>query len=104
MRPGLYYILIASEDAQLYGLYPNVNSSQSIVRELRAQLKPPSLQLSLENNSNTKNLASGSSSYWWCSQKKEDLIIVNIDEASGDDELAVAEYAEDIYKFYKLTK
>ncbi|GAB2299094.1 hypothetical protein Dimus_033166 [Dionaea muscipula] len=41
---GLYYILIASEDAQFYGLYPNVNSSQSIVRELRAQLMPPSLQ------------------------------------------------------------
>ncbi|GAB2286330.1 hypothetical protein Dimus_020747 [Dionaea muscipula] len=35
-------------------------------------------------------------------RKREDLIIVNIDEASGDDELAVAEYAEDIYKFYKL--
>ncbi|GAB2297990.1 hypothetical protein Dimus_032071, partial [Dionaea muscipula] len=37
-------------------------------------------------------------------RKREDLIIVNIDEASGDDELAVAEYAEDIYKFYKLTE
>ncbi|GAB2275989.1 hypothetical protein Dimus_010732 [Dionaea muscipula] len=37
-------------------------------------------------------------------RKREDLIIVNIDEASGDDELAVAEYAEDIYKFYKLTR
>ncbi|GAB2297470.1 hypothetical protein Dimus_031573, partial [Dionaea muscipula] len=36
-------------------------------------------------------------------RKRVDLIIVNIDEASGDDELAVAEYAEDIYKFYKLT-
>ncbi|GAB2303320.1 hypothetical protein Dimus_037314 [Dionaea muscipula] len=36
--------------------------------------------------------------------KREDLIIVNIDEASGDDELAVAEYAEDIYKLYKLTE
>ncbi|GAB2296515.1 hypothetical protein Dimus_030628 [Dionaea muscipula] len=35
-------------------------------------------------------------------RKQEDLIIVNIDEASGDDELAVAEYAEDIYKFNKL--
>ncbi|GAB2302087.1 hypothetical protein Dimus_036108, partial [Dionaea muscipula] len=34
-------------------------------------------------------------------RKREDLIIVNIDEASGDDELAAAEYAEDIYKFYK---
>ncbi|GAB2283830.1 hypothetical protein Dimus_018317, partial [Dionaea muscipula] len=37
-------------------------------------------------------------------RKQEDLIIVNIDEASGDDELAVAEYIEDIYKFYKLTE
>ncbi|GAB2271188.1 hypothetical protein Dimus_006032 [Dionaea muscipula] len=37
-------------------------------------------------------------------RKREDLIIVNIDEASGDDELVVAEYAEDIYKFYKLTE
>ncbi|GAB2281610.1 hypothetical protein Dimus_016186 [Dionaea muscipula] len=37
-------------------------------------------------------------------RKQEDLIIVNIDEAFGDDELAVAEYAEDIYKFYKLTE
>ncbi|GAB2284321.1 hypothetical protein Dimus_018782 [Dionaea muscipula] len=37
-------------------------------------------------------------------RKREDLIIINIDEASGDDELAVAEYAEDIYKFYKLTE
>ncbi|GAB2294636.1 hypothetical protein Dimus_028833, partial [Dionaea muscipula] len=37
-------------------------------------------------------------------RKREDLIIVNIDEASGDDELAVAKYAEDIYKFYKLTE
>ncbi|GAB2297638.1 hypothetical protein Dimus_031728, partial [Dionaea muscipula] len=37
-------------------------------------------------------------------RKRVDLIIVNIDEASGDDELAVAEYAEDIYKFYKLTE
>ncbi|GAB2273186.1 hypothetical protein Dimus_007989 [Dionaea muscipula] len=37
-------------------------------------------------------------------RKREDLIIVNIDEASGDDELAAAEYAEDIYKFYKLTE
>ncbi|GAB2278294.1 hypothetical protein Dimus_012981 [Dionaea muscipula] len=37
-------------------------------------------------------------------RKREDLIIVNIDEASGDDELAVVEYAEDIYKFYKLTE
>ncbi|GAB2272713.1 hypothetical protein Dimus_007533 [Dionaea muscipula] len=37
-------------------------------------------------------------------RKQEDLIIVNIDEASGDDELAVAEYVEDIYKFYKLTE
>ncbi|GAB2266110.1 hypothetical protein Dimus_001134, partial [Dionaea muscipula] len=37
-------------------------------------------------------------------KKREDLIIVNIDEASGDDVLAVAEYAEDIYKFYKLTE
>ncbi|GAB2296238.1 hypothetical protein Dimus_030365, partial [Dionaea muscipula] len=34
--------------------------------------------------------------------RSKDLIIVNIDEASGDDELAVAEYVEDIYKFYKL--
>ncbi|GAB2299192.1 hypothetical protein Dimus_033263, partial [Dionaea muscipula] len=37
-------------------------------------------------------------------RKREDLIIVNIDKASGDDELAVAEYVEDIYKFYKLTE
>ncbi|GAB2298075.1 hypothetical protein Dimus_032150, partial [Dionaea muscipula] len=37
-------------------------------------------------------------------RKREDLIIVNIDEASGDDELAVAEYVVDIYKFYKLTE
>ncbi|GAB2290684.1 hypothetical protein Dimus_024959 [Dionaea muscipula] len=37
-------------------------------------------------------------------RKREDLIIVNIDEASRDDELAVAEYAEDIYKVYKLTE
>ncbi|GAB2273304.1 hypothetical protein Dimus_008103 [Dionaea muscipula] len=37
-------------------------------------------------------------------RKREDLIIVNIDEASGDDELAVGEYAENIYKFYKLTE
>ncbi|GAB2294485.1 hypothetical protein Dimus_028691, partial [Dionaea muscipula] len=37
-------------------------------------------------------------------RKRVDLIIVNIDEASGDDELVVAEYAEDIYKFYKLTE
>ncbi|GAB2272874.1 hypothetical protein Dimus_007690, partial [Dionaea muscipula] len=37
-------------------------------------------------------------------KKREDLIIVNIDEASGDDVLAVVEYAEDIYKFYKLTE
>ncbi|GAB2303687.1 hypothetical protein Dimus_037672 [Dionaea muscipula] len=37
-------------------------------------------------------------------KKREDLIIVNIDEASGDDVLPVAEYAEDIYKFYKLTE
>ncbi|GAB2290351.1 hypothetical protein Dimus_024630, partial [Dionaea muscipula] len=37
-------------------------------------------------------------------RKREDLIIVNIDEASREDELAVAEYAEDIYKFYKLTE
>ncbi|GAB2273039.1 hypothetical protein Dimus_007849, partial [Dionaea muscipula] len=37
-------------------------------------------------------------------RKREDLIIFNIDEASGDDELAVAEYVEDIYKFYKLTE
>ncbi|GAB2299093.1 hypothetical protein Dimus_033165, partial [Dionaea muscipula] len=37
-------------------------------------------------------------------RKQEDLIIVNIDEDFGDDELAVAEYVEDIYKFYKLTE
>ncbi|GAB2288486.1 hypothetical protein Dimus_022815, partial [Dionaea muscipula] len=37
-------------------------------------------------------------------RKREDLIIVNIDEASGDDEQVAAEYAEDIYKFHKLTK
>ncbi|GAB2296562.1 hypothetical protein Dimus_030673 [Dionaea muscipula] len=37
-------------------------------------------------------------------RKQEDLIIVKIDEDSGDDELAVVEYAEDIYKFYKLTE
>ncbi|GAB2266536.1 hypothetical protein Dimus_001538 [Dionaea muscipula] len=37
-------------------------------------------------------------------RKREDLIIVNIDDAFGDDELAIAEYAEDIYKFYKLTE
>ncbi|GAB2276257.1 hypothetical protein Dimus_010988, partial [Dionaea muscipula] len=37
-------------------------------------------------------------------RKREDLIIVNIDEASGDNELAVAEYAVNIYKFYELTE
>ncbi|GAB2222389.1 hypothetical protein Drorol1_Dr00013606 [Drosera rotundifolia] len=35
--------------------------------------------------------------------RKQDDLIVNIDEAV-DDELACAEYAEDIYKFYKLTE
>ncbi|GAB2270989.1 hypothetical protein Dimus_005845 [Dionaea muscipula] len=113
---GLYYILIASEDAQLYGLYPNVNSSQSIVRELRAQLKPPSLQVYLglptandlgagkEAAAKAQNGGEQAAAIGGVAKKREDLIIVNIDEASGDDELAVAEYAEDIYKFYKLTE
>ncbi|GAB2281051.1 hypothetical protein Dimus_015662 [Dionaea muscipula] len=108
---GLYYILIASEDAQFYGLYPNVNSSQSIVRELRAQLMSPSLQErkltkaryggECKCEATTTNEAA---TIGGVARKQEDLIIVNIDEASGDDELAVAEYVEDIYKFYKLTE
>ncbi|XP_074286055.1 G2/mitotic-specific cyclin S13-7-like [Silene latifolia] len=36
--------------------------------------------------------------------RKPEELVVNIDEGSKEDELAVVEYVEDIYKFYKLAE
>lgn len=36
--------------------------------------------------------------------KKPEELVVNIDEGSLEDELAVVEYVEDIYKFYKIAE
>ncbi|GAB2281008.1 hypothetical protein Dimus_015622 [Dionaea muscipula] len=46
-------------------------------------------KLSLENNSYTKSLASRSDGIGGVVGKREDLIIVDIDEAYGDDELVI---------------
>ncbi|GAB2281951.1 hypothetical protein Dimus_016515 [Dionaea muscipula] len=58
----------------------------------------------VKERSRKKKTGGGPTFTSFLTARSKDLIIVNIDEAFGDDELAVAEYAEDIYKFYKLTE